>query len=190
MTAQQLRQQLNVRRINKPEVDNMVLEILARPTLVRPLLQEVVLQDRSNHFSAGWIFDHVMRKELDLIFLIRDDFVSALNQLQSDSCIRPMAHVCQMITERYFKKKDDPYVQGFTTDHLEAMVSICFDWLIGERKIATKVFAMTSLFYLGEKFHWVRPELRSFLEQNIASGSPGIQNRGIKILTQLKNLGY
>ena len=70
------------------------------------------------------------------------------------------------------------------------MVAICFDWLIEEHKVATKVFAMTSLFYLGEKYAWIRPELRSVIELQMPTATAGFKNRGGKILLGLKNLGY
>ncbi|MEN1786069.1 MAG: hypothetical protein AAGF77_13140 [Bacteroidota bacterium] len=74
--------------------------------------------------------------------------------------------------------------------HLEGIATVCFDWFIGEYKVATKVFAMTSLFYLGATFDWIRPELKAILTEKIAYGSAGFQNRGAKILEKLRHLGY
>ena len=190
MTAQELQFQLNAKRIHKPQVAYLVSEILAYPNLVEPLLAEVYEQDKAGLFNASWVLDHVLRKEPDLILLVIDPFIAVLGQIRSESCIRPMAHVCQMIAEHYFKKKNTAFREQITTAQLAVIVTVCFDWLIGNHKVATKVFAMTSLFYLGEAFPWVRPELVSYLEQNIGSNTAGFQNRGGKLLLQLKNLGY
>lgn len=190
MTTSELHIFLNTGRINKPDVDQIVPQIIASPYLVPSLLNEVFIHDAEDNFMASWVFDHVMRKKLELVLPILDDFVDGLNQLKSESSIRPMAHICQMLTEAYFKKKTPLFQEQISISHLERMATVCFDWLIEDHKVATKVFAMTSLFYVGEHFDWIRPELKSVLEQNFSSGSAGFQNRGAKILDKLKKLGY
>lgn len=190
MTAAELDLFLNKGRINKPDVDQIVPQIIESPELVRPLLNQVFIHDAEDNFIAGWVFDHAMRKKLEMVLPLLDDFVDGLDRLKSESSIRPMAHICQMLMESYFKKKNPLFRERLSASHLEQMATICFDWLIEDHKVATKVFAMTSLFYLGERFDWIRPELKSVLEQNFASGSAGFQNRGAKVLDKLKNLGY
>ncbi len=190
MTASELHMFLNTGRINKPDVDQIVPRIIASPEVLPTLLREVFVHDVEDNFMASWVFDHVMRKKLVLVLPILDDFMDGLDQLQSESSIRPMAHICQMLTEAYFKKKTPLFREQISASHLERMATICFDWLIEDHKVATKVFAMTSLFFLGERFDWIRPELKSVLEQNFSSGSAGFQNRGAKILDKLKILGY
>jgi hypothetical protein len=100
-----------------------------------------------------------------------------------------MAHVCEMICEAYFKKKDPVFVKNITDDQLEKLMICCFDWLIGPLNIAPKVFAMTSLYYLGLKFPWVHPELKQVLLDTYANGSTGYQNRAKKTLDKLAKLG-
>ena len=190
MTAQQLREQLNAARIHKPQVTYLVSEILTYPNLVQPLLASVHEQDKEGLFNASWVFDHVLRQQPELILLVIDTFVEGLEHIQSESCIRSMAHACQTTTEHYFKKKNPLFTAQITPSHLETIVTVCFDWLITEHKVATKVFAMTCLFYSGEKFNWIWPELKLYLEQHIGSGSPGFQNRGGKLLVKLNSLGY
>lgn len=190
MTAQELHRQLNAGRINKPDVDRIVARVLASPELVGPLFKEVGIHDKEDNFAASWIFDHVMRKKLELIIPLLNDFIEGLNQMQSESSIRPMAHICQLLTQAYYKAKHPLFIDALSLAHLEKMATVCFDWLIEEHKVATKVFAMTSLFHLGKTFDWIRPELKSVLEQHIPKGSAGFQNRGIKILNKLKKLGY
>lgn len=97
MTARELHRQLNTGRINKPDVDRLVTHVLASPELVGPLFQEVFIHDKEDNFVASWIFDHVMRKKLELIVPILNDFIGGLNQVQSESSIRPMAHICQLL---------------------------------------------------------------------------------------------
>ncbi|MEO1547138.1 MAG: adenylosuccinate lyase, partial [Bacteroidota bacterium] len=67
----------------------------------------------------------------------------------------------------------------------DVLLSTNFDWLIGPYRAATKVFAMTNVYYLGKDFDWVHPELTSVLQETLSEGSTAYQNRGSKILKRL-----
>ena len=163
--------------------------MVQEPQLAHVLYQEVLLEDREGAFNASWTFDHLMRKKLNYLLPFMEDFVDGLSELKSESCIRPIAHVCEMVCEAYFKKKHPEFVQNIGDDHLEKMMTSCFDWLIGPMNVAPKVFAMTSLYYLGLKFDWVHPELKLVLVDSYATGSTGYKNRAKKTLDKLAKLG-
>jgi hypothetical protein len=74
-----------------------------------------------------------------------------------------------------------------THNHLELITASCFDWLIGDHKVAAKVYAMTSLLLLGRKFEWIHPELKMVIEQNYASGSAAYKARARMTLEKLKS---
>ena len=101
-----------------------------------------------------------------------------------------MAHVMELLTIALFVNKQASFLKAIDSTQQEQMVTVAFDWLIGNYKVATKVFAMTSLFHLGTNFPWVRLELRSIIEQQMMNGTAGLVNRGSKILEALKKLGY
>ncbi|MCR9227690.1 MAG: hypothetical protein NXH90_09760 [Flavobacteriaceae bacterium] len=189
MTREQLHIALNSGRISKSQIDVLVLQLKNGPPLAQVLYQEVLLEDKNGTFNASWTFDHLMRKELSYILPFIDDFVNGLSELNSESCIRPIAHVCEMICEQYFKQKNPAFIQNITDKQLDKMVASCFDWLIGPMNMAPKVFSMTSLFYLGLKFDWIHPELKLVLEESYANGSTGYQNRAKKTLDKLAKLG-
>lgn len=188
MDKEELYLALNSWRLSKPKIDHLVQTLEHHPDLVEVLLDTIYQEDKEGTFNASWVFDHLMRKRLAFLLPQLDKFCSGLATLQSESCIRPMAHVCQMITEAYFKKKDSSFRKKVTEIHLDQMVTACFDWLIGEHKMAAKVFAMTSLLHLGKKFEWIHPELRSVLEQSMGDGTAGYRNRAEKTLNALVRL--
>ncbi|UJH67663.1 adenylosuccinate lyase [Allomuricauda sp. SCSIO 65647] len=190
MTKEQLHQKLNSGRLSKVQIDGLVAELEQHPELVGHLLQEVFEEDKGDTFNASWTFDHLMRKKLPYLLPFLQPFVDGLETLRSQSCIRPMAHVCELLTIAYFKKKDPAFQKNISDENLEQLVTVCFDWLIGQNKVAAKVFAMTSLSHLGEKFDWVHPELKMVLEQTISSGTAGYKNRAKKTLDRLKALRH
>ncbi len=189
MTEKQLYIALDSGRISKSQIDGLVLQLEDEPLLAQVLYQKVLIEDKEGKFNASWTFDHLMRKQLVFLIPFIDVFVNALSELKSESCIRPIAHVCEMLCEAYFKKKNPEFVQNMTNDHLEKIMTVCFDWLISPMNVAPKVFAMTSLYYLGLKFDWVHPELKLVLEESYASGTTGYQSRAKKTLDKLAGLG-
>lgn len=192
MTEKELTQILDAGRISMAKRDELVEAIIKSPRsieLTGHLLHLVFEEDKTDLWQSSWVFDNVMRKKLSLLFPHIDAFCTSLSSLKSESVIRPMAHTCELLILKYFKKKDPSVINSLKTKHLEEIAEACFDWLIGQHKVASKVFAMTSLFYLGEKLEWIRPELKLVIEQQIAEGTAGFKSRGSKTLALLTNLG-
>ncbi|WP_343486021.1 adenylosuccinate lyase [Allomuricauda sp. d1] len=190
MTKDQLLLALNEGRLTKEKRDFLVAKVLQHPELVKPLLSQVSEEDKNDTFNGSWVLDNALRKQLEILLPHIDEFCTNLSGLRSESVIRPMAHICEMVVVSHFKQKKEVFVKKLQNGHLEKITECCFDWLIGNHKIATKVFAMTSLFHLGKKFVWIHPELKSVLEQTIATGTTGYQNRAAKTLNELKALGH
>nr|WP_321412302.1 hypothetical protein [uncultured Allomuricauda sp.] len=189
VTQEQLHIALHSGRISKVQIDELVIQLQQEPQLAQVLYQEILWEDKKGTFNASWTFDHLMRKELHYILPFMDNFVNGLSELKSESCIRPIAHVCEMLCEAYFKKKKSDFLKNITDDQLEKIMTACFDWLIGPMNMAPKVFAMTSLYYLGLKFDWVHSELKLVLEDSYPNGSTGYRNRAKKTLDKLADLG-
>ncbi|MEC7265427.1 MAG: hypothetical protein VXW38_16925 [Bacteroidota bacterium] len=189
MTEKELHIVLTSGRLSKAQVDILVYQMLPFPELARQLFNEVLLEDREGTFQASWTFDHLMRKKLEYLLPFFETFVDSFSRLKTESCIRPMAHVCEMVCIAYFKKKDPSFVKLISDDQLELMMTSCFDWLISPMNMAPKVFSMTCLYYLGLRFSWVHPELKQVLLDTYPTGSKGYQNRAKKTLDKLARLG-
>ncbi|MDT0621863.1 hypothetical protein [Croceitalea vernalis] len=184
MKEEQLYRRLNSGRLSKTEIDELVNELMDYPNLTEMLLQEVFRQDKEHDFNASWVFDHLMRKKLKYLLPHFEFFSKELKNLVSESCLRPMAHTCELITIAYFKGEKE-FVNVITNQQLERLVDVCFDWFIGNHKVATKVFAMSSLFELGKRFDWIYPELKIILETTIGNSTAGYKSRGKKTLEKL-----
>ena len=187
MTKAKLHKRLNSGRLSKNQIIALVEELLQTPNLVGELLEAIWIEDKENTFNASWTLDHLLRKKLDLILPFVTDFGNGLKNLESESCIRPMAHICEMIVIKRIDRRNLAYKNRIQKKTMEQLVSACFDWLIGSHKVAAKVFAMTSLLHLGTEFKWIHPELKPILENSVNSGTIGYQNRAKKTLLALKN---
>ncbi|MGB5273199.1 MAG: adenylosuccinate lyase, partial [Flavobacteriaceae bacterium] len=135
------------------------------------------------------VLEIITKERLDCLLPYLDDFVSKLGQFRLDSSIRPMAKICEKLTESYFSKSVNETQKVVTELHLEQITAACFDWLISPQKVAVQVYAMSSLWWIGHKVHWIHPELKLILEQGYPIGSAAFKARARHILSNLGNKG-
>ena len=152
-----------------------------------PLLLEFIFDDEEEYgFRGGWALDLALQEDLHLILPHLDQFMEGLPKLTHESAIRPMAKICEMLSIAYFRAQDEGVRSHLTSEHREVMAERCFDWLIGNHKVAAKAYSMTALYELGKEIDWVHPELELVLERNYKDGSSGYQARARKILDRLR----
>ncbi|MCP4976691.1 MAG: adenylosuccinate lyase [Maribacter sp.] len=186
MTKEELYKSLdyiNATRKNRMEMARIVL---ANPDLVMPLMEFAFEVNNPVSSKACWILEYVAKENLANVLPFTDKFTHSLFSLKLDSSIRPMAKICEMLIKAYFSKNENETQVVLTTKHLEQIATSCFDWLIGDHKVAAKAYSMTSLLLLGRKFNWIHPELKLVLEQNYASGSAAYRARARITLAKLK----
>lgn len=177
---------LTHKRLSKQDIDDLVTVIQSKEALVLPLLQQVFIEDkRRKSFNASWVLDHLLRKKLDLIFPHLEIFTSEVSHLQWESCIRPMAHSTAMLVDYHYKTKSSSNPYLFNLKQLETITTYCFDWIINERKVATQVFAMSTLAQLTQDFDWIADALLPILELRMSQASPGFKNRATKVIESL-----
>ena len=68
----------------------------------------------------------------------------------------------------------------------EAIIEVCFDWLITNQKVACQAYSMDALYLLGTEIKWVHPELKIILEQNIHNQSAAYCARGRITLEKIR----
>ncbi len=159
--------------------------ILENPDLIRPLLEIVFEEKDPISNRASWVLEFTLKKKLQYIYPHLDFFTSNINSIRLDSSVRPLAKICEFLTKAYFSKTKNEAQKALKEIHLKAMSASCFDWLIGNYKVAAKAYSMTSLLLLGRKFNWIHPELKMVLEQNYAEGSAAYKARARMTLAKI-----
>lgn len=173
---------VNASREKRTEMSSVVLSNLH---LVGPLL-EIVFQDHDPISSkAAWVTEFVAKENLAHLFPYIGTFTASVGSLKLDSSIRPMAKICELLIEGYFKKKRNDIKEVLNEQNLEEITTACFDWLIGNHKVAAKAYSMTCLQLLGQKYDWIHPELKMVLEQNYLSGSAAYKARARMTLEKI-----
>ena len=148
-----------------------------------PLLLEFIFDEEEKYgFKGGWALDLALQEELDLILPYLDIFIAGLSGLTNESAIRPMAKICEALCFKYYKSRDPEFRLNLKLEYRKEIAEVCFDWLIGEHKVAPKAYAMTALGELGKEFEWIHPELELVLRRNYEAGSAGYKARARKVL--------
>ncbi len=165
-------------RDKRIKVSQMVLN---SPNSISPLMEIAFEDNRVISSKACWILEFVAKKDIKLILINIDGFTKGISNVQLDSSVRPMAKICEILMKEFFSKSNSDVQMKIKEYHLEKITTSCFDWLIGEHKVAAKAYSMTSLYLLSEKFEWIRPELQMILEQNYSMGSAAYKARARQI---------
>lgn len=186
MTAEELYAALDYVNHSREKRFKMAQLIIGSPHLFEPLLK--IGFEANNHVSskAFWVIEFAVKNELNYLFPNINYFIDNLGNLKLESSIRPAAKICELLILCYFSKEEHDCQFVLDDKHLEKITTACFDWLIGDHKVATKAYSMTSLLHLGNKFAWVHQELVLILEQNYAQGSAAYKARARHTLAKLK----
>lgn len=163
--------------------------VIDDPELIGCLFTKAFEMNDPLSSRACWVLESIAKVRLDYLLPYLDDFVPKLALFHLDSSIRPMAKICQRLTESYFSKTVNETQKVVTEMHLEQITTACFDWLISPQKVAVQVYAMSTLWYIGNKVKWIHPELKSILEQGYRLGSAAYKARARHILSKLGNKG-
>ncbi|QLG43910.1 adenylosuccinate lyase [Costertonia aggregata] len=186
MTKEELFRTLNYVDATREKRLNMSKRVLEQPQLLKPLIQIAFEEDNPISCKAAWVLEFVTKQKLSLIFPHLDFFMNNINKLHLESSVRPVAKICEELVLNHFSKNKITAQEELTIKHLEKITAACFDWLIGNFKVAPKAYAMTTLLKLGEVFDWIHPELRLILEQNYHTGSAAYKARARMVLKKLE----
>lgn len=164
----------------------MAALMLDNPQLIEPLMDIAFTVDDLISNRACWVMEFTAKENLSYLFPYLDEFTENMSNVHFDSSVRPMAKICELLMKAYFPKLPNETQKALTGIHLERITSACFDWLIGEHKVAAQAYSMTCLLLLGRKFDWIHPELKMVLQRNYASGSAAYQARARMTLARIK----
>lgn len=159
--------------------------VIEHPETFEELLHFCFKNDKEISHKANWVLEFVCLKKLELLFPHLDFYFENLAFVKADSSVRPLSHICELLSIQYYKKGHPTLASIFSEKHKEKMTEVCFDWLITHQKVACEVRAMTCLYYLGTEKKWIHPELKTIIQQNIHRSSAGYQARGKKILQKI-----
>ncbi len=131
-----------------------------------------------NHFKACWTLELVLAKDISLLANNLDRFCITVSKYKNDSAIRSISKICMFLSNAN---------QLSLTKKLEQqLIEACLDWLIQDKKVATKAYAMRALNNFSKEHKWVKDELQTILKQDYSKHSAAYKAAAKDILAKLK----
>lgn len=186
MNKSELYKALNYVNHSREKRMEMATLVIENSSLVAPLLQIAMEVNDPISCRACWVLEFTSKEKLSFIFPHINTFTAILEKVYLQPAVRPIAKICERLIISYFTVDKNRTQEVLTDAHLQTIATACFDWLIGEHKVAAKAYSMTSLLLLGQKYTWIHPELKLVLEQNYAQGSAAYKARARHTLAKLK----
>jgi hypothetical protein len=151
--------------------------ILTDSQLFTDLLEIALKTDDKTHYKACWILELVLEKQPHLLTDYLDVFCKTLPIFTNASALRSISKICLFLSQHI----------SLTPLQEKQITENCFDWLIQEqRKVATKVYAIKTLFELGKKQDWIYPELKPILTNHYAKHSAAYKVVARDIIKKIK----
>lgn len=186
MSSSELFAQINYDKAYRKNRLSAAHWVLAHPETFGELLGYCFTEDQGDlSHKATWAMEFVCLEDLSMLFPHLDVFFGNLSRVKKDQSLRPLAHMCELLSIQYYHKKNPQLLTILSEKHKTIMTECAFDWLITDQKVACQVRAMTALYYLGTEFDWIHPELEQIIQQNIHHGSAGYKARGRNTLEKI-----
>lgn len=149
---------------HRPIRDELSGAVLRNKALLPDLLTIALTIKDKNHHKACWIAELVFEAKTEWLGNYLDIFCETLAVFTNESAMRPISKICLFAVEHH--QQNDKFLN---TLQLQRIIETCFDWLINPKtKVATKAYAMRTLFLLGKKENWIHPELTRILREDAA----------------------
>jgi len=168
--------------IARKERDKMRNLVIRKPEFIPELCAIAFHLEDEIHTKAYWILELVSEKKLKLLIPYLEGFCETIPKLADDSAKRTASHII------FYLSKSNHRANGIALTQLQEtqFIEMCFDWLIRDEKVATKVYAIKALFVLGKKYDWIHPELKNIIQQDYANHTAAYQAATRIILKKMK----
>jgi len=139
-----------------------VCDFAIKDKKVNQLIQIAFDTTNENHFKAFWALEFVCEKNLSLFANSVSTFCEILSSVKNDSAARSATKIALFLVESNHKKKEIILSEIQEKQLIESSL----DRLIQDEKVASKVYAMKTLFVLGKKYAWIYSDLKPIISQD------------------------
>jgi len=184
MTAITFIQALGNSTAHRPIRDRLSGEVIDNPELLPVLIGIALDVNNKNHYKACWTLELVLEYNIDWLSDYLYDFCQKLPAFSHEGAIRSISKICMFSAKQHLKnkKKDETFL---TEEQTQQIIETCFDWLINDTKVASKVYAMRALFEFGKLYDWINPELKQILPKDFANHSAAYHSASKEILQKI-----
>ena len=130
-----------------------------------------------NQYKAVWIIEMLAETHPELLAPFVNQICNVAAKYKHESAIRGISRTILFLST---SKKI-----SLTEDQQEKFIETSLDRLIGNDKVAPKVFAMYALSHFAKNQDWIKEELRNIINKDFANQSAGYKAAAREVLLQL-----
>lgn len=168
----------NAHRNSRMEVCDFAIE----NNLTNALIEIAFDKSDENHFKAFWALEFVCEKKLVLFTNAVGQFCENLASVKNNSAVRSATKIGMFLAISNHTKKEIILTEIQEKQLIESSI----DRLIQDEKVASKVYAMKTLFILGKKYNSIYEQLKPIISQDAFQHSYAYQASAKTILKRLK----
>ena len=170
---------------HRPSRDENAVYVLEHPETFIDLLSIAFNVSDKNHHKTCWILELVVERKLDLIDMHLKKFCEIVSQYKHDGAVRSVSKICWFLMQKQTKEvlKNNCFL---TNTEVKNITEACLDWMIGDTKVASKVYAMRALFEYGKLNPNIYPVLRDIIEKDFSLHSYAYRAAAKDILKRLR----
>jgi hypothetical protein len=141
-------------------------------------------------FHSAWVLENVLTSNPELFAKSLSRIVEITPTIKHPSLKR---HFCKLLNLAMEDCRNGLFPKDtchlFDKLDMEPVVESCFEWLMDPAiRPAVKVHCMDILVHLSNRYDWIKDELPHVVELQMIDGSPGLKNKGGKIIEALKRI--
>ena len=170
---------------HRPSRDYVANLIFENTALLSDLIAVALDTSNINHHKACWILELVLENNIENLAPYLNNFCKTLPYYSHDGAIRSVSKIVLFAAKRHLNSTKSA-VPFLSDKQLKKMTEACFDWLIGNRKVASKAYAMRALFEFGKPNTSIYSELKGIIETDYTKHSAAYKAVTKELLRKMK----
>jgi hypothetical protein len=153
--------------------------VVENPEYLKDIIVFATDLTNKNHYKAVWILEMLAETHSEMLFPFIDQICNVSTKYKHESAIRGMSRTVFFLC--------NTKTVSLNEDQQKKLIEICLDWLIGDAKVAPKVYAMYALAQFAKKHDWIKEELLNIIDKDFASQSTWYKVSASEVLKKINN---
>ena len=153
--------------------------VLENPEYLKDVVTFGIDLTNKNQYKGVWIIEMLAETHPELLIPFVDQICDVASKYKHESAIRGISRTILFLST---SKKI-----SLTEEQQEKFIETSLDRLIGDDKVAPKVFAMYALCHFSKEHDWIKEELQNIINKDFAEQSAGYKAAAREVLRKISN---
>ena len=151
--------------------------VLQNPKYLKDLVATATNLSNKNHYKAVWIIEMLAETHTELLIPFIDMICETISKYKHESAIRGISRTAFFLSTSK--------TISLSEIQQEKLIEVCLDWLIGNAKVAPKVYAMYTLSHYAKNQDWIKEILKDIINKDFVPQSAGYKAAARQVLIKI-----